>query len=158
MYAGKSYDILTLLEDPHVGNNWFPEPHLSSTIELEGQKIVVNGAFRHKECLRFSMSGGPFTDFTCTMCTRIPHEKDFRCRVVREDNSVEKRGFRGTAGGRRVGYLSVSELTVHNRLITKKLRTERMYHCAARASIARLKVRRPTLKRLQRSVLVKPMF
>ena len=146
MYASKNYTILSLFEDPHSGNNWYSEPHLSSIIEFESRKIIVNGAFRHKKCLRFSVSGVPFTNFTCTMCTIIPQEKDFRCRVVREDNSIEKRGSRGTAGGRRVGYLSVSELTVHNRLIMKKLRIERMYHCLARANIARLKVCRPTLK------------
>jgi hypothetical protein len=35
-------------------------------------------------------------------------------RVVRENTAIDKRG------GRRLGYLSTKELSVHNRLITKK--------------------------------------
>ena len=25
MYSGKNYNILSLLEDPHLGNNWYSE-------------------------------------------------------------------------------------------------------------------------------------
>ncbi len=47
----------------------------------------VCGAFRHRECVRFSSSGEPFQNLTCSVCARIPQEKDFRMRVVREDRS-----------------------------------------------------------------------
>ena len=53
MYSGKNYNILSLLEDPHLGNNWYSELHLSSIIEFESRKIIVNGVFRHKKCCVF---------------------------------------------------------------------------------------------------------
>ena len=66
--------------------------------------------------------------------------------MVREERALEKRGSRGTATGRRVGYLSALELSAHSRLLAKKHRKERFRHWGAKARIAQLKVSRPTLK------------
>lgn len=67
-------------------------------------------------------------------------------RVVREDKALEKRGTRNTCKERRLGYLQMNELSSHSRIITKKLKLEKMYHWAAKARIVQLRVKRPTLK------------
>jgi hypothetical protein len=66
IYSGKSYDITSLLMDPMPGFNWVLEPHTNDKLH------VVSGCFRHKVCKRFSSSGEPFTDFTCSECCNIP--------------------------------------------------------------------------------------
>lgn len=106
----------------------------------------MKGTFRHRSCRRFSSSTKPFPNFTCNMCESIVDESDFRLRVGREERAVEKRGSRGTAAGRRVGYLSAVELSAHSQLLAQKHRKERFKHWGAKARIAQLKVSRPTLK------------
>ena len=80
------------------------------------------------------------------MCQSIIFECDFRSRVLREERAIGKRGSRGTGLGRRAGYLSVFEVTVHSRLLNKKLKKEQMRHWSAKAKIAQLKVSRPILR------------
>ena len=82
------------------------------------------------------MSNEPWPHLTCSMCATIPCLTDFRLRVMREDKSIEKRGTRSTDGGRRLGYLSFPELTTHSKLVSKKLRSERLFHWAAKLRIA----------------------
>ena len=146
MYAGKSYPIDPLLFDPHPGKNWYPEPYLEAFFTVGSDLVLVKGSFRHRSCRRFSSSNTGFFNFTCDMCESIVDESDFRLRVVREERALEKRGSRGTATGRRVGYLSALELSAHSRLLAKKYRKERFRHWGAKARIAQLKVSRPTLK------------
>ena len=146
IYGGKSYGLHSLLFDPHPGKLWYPEPHLEACFSVEGDVTIVKGAFRHRSCRRVSKFGKPFPNFTCDMCQTIVSECDFRSRVIREERAVEKRGCRGTGLGRRVGYLSVFELSVHSRLLTKKLKTEQMRHWSAKARIVQLKVSCPTLR------------
>jgi hypothetical protein len=90
IYSGKSYDITGLLMDPMPGFNWVPEPHTKGTFMYNDKLHVVSGCFRHKVCKRFSLSGEPFTNFTCSECCNIQQESDFRMQVVREDVSLEK--------------------------------------------------------------------
>lgn len=145
-YGGKVCDVSALLQDPHPGNNWFVEPHVKADVKVHDNIVQVSGVFRHKECLRFALGDDPFLDLTCPKCARIPHEPDFRGRVLREEQAVEKRGCRGTEGGRRIGYLSMAELAAHGRNLSKKYRYERMSHWACKARIVQLKVKRPTFK------------
>jgi hypothetical protein len=67
---------------------------------VEGELKKICGAFRHRECVRFSSSGELFPNLTCSVCARIPHKMDFRMRVVREDRSLVKRGSRCIGLGR----------------------------------------------------------
>ena len=120
LYGRKSYVVKGLLDDPHPGKDWYPEPHLKISFQIGQDLIQIDGSFRHRNCNRISSSGGSFDGLTCASCKRIPHELDFRMRVVREDKAIDKRGGGSTGGGRRLGCLSIKELSVHNRLITKK--------------------------------------
>ena len=145
-YAGKSYKVLGLLNDPHPGVNWYCEPPISCGFTVDGSLVSVNGCFRHQQCVCFSASGKSFLDFSCGACTHIPLETNFRLRVVREDRALEKRGTRGTEARRRLGYLSLLEVVCHNRSISGQFRHERMMHCHAKTKIAQLKMSRPTMK------------
>ena len=146
VYAGKSYAINGVLNDPHCGKLWYSEPYLEALLRVHGEVVVVKGAFRHRSCIRFSIFGKPLVDFTCSMCSSIVSETEFRLRVVREEHAMEKRGFRDTRMGRRAGYLSVLELRSHSRKLVKKFRLEKMRHWAAKTRIAQLKMKRPTLR------------
>ena len=110
-YGGNSYLVSSLLNDPHSGSQWYPEPHLSATIQVQDGVVQVNGTFWHRECARLSLSSKPFPNLTCPLCAQIPCQNDFRMRIWREDWAVVKRGHRSTAGGIRLGYLSVHELS-----------------------------------------------
>jgi hypothetical protein len=145
-YGGKPYNIRALVNDAHPGKNWFAEPCLRGEVMLEGGLLTVEGAFRHRNCLRISASDDGFENLTCTKCASIPSEDDFRMRVLREDRAIEKRGTRSTGSGRRVGYLHMLEVNSHSRQLSQKFRRERSLHWAAKARIVQLKVKRPTLK------------
>ena len=146
MYGRKSYGIDSLLFDPHPGKAWYPEPHLKALLHVEEEIVIIKGSFRHQDCKRVSLSGKSFTGFTCSMCSSIVLETNFRLRIVREEHAVHKCGSRGTGAGRRVGYLSLFELTTHSRILTKKLKLEKLRHWSARTRVAQLKVSRPTLR------------
>jgi len=45
-----------------------------------------------------SINNELWINLTCSACTSIPFEIDFRLRVVREDISFEKRGSQSTEG------------------------------------------------------------
>ena len=117
VYGGKTFDVTGILSDPHPGKHWYTEPHLETLLPLQQQVLTVKGSFRHRDCKRICLSGEPFFDFTCSKCCSIPLETNFRLRVVREEHSVSKRGSRSTAGGRRVGYLSMLELNSYSRVL-----------------------------------------
>ena len=102
--------------------------------------MYVEGCLRHVQCARLSTSGYPFQNFSCSACTRIPQEMDFRLRVGREDAALEKRGCRGTGEGRRIGYLSMHELAKHSRIIAKKLKNKRHHSWYQKAQLVRLAV------------------
>ena len=144
-YGGKSYVIDGLLQDIHPGQQWYPEPYVEAEFEVDGKVVLVKGTFRHRNCSRFSISGDPFPDFACSMCSKIPAEGDFRLRVLREDKALEKRGMRGSMQGRRIGFLSVLEMSGHIRLTNKKYHVERMKRWVGKARIAQLRVKRPSL-------------
>ena len=146
LYGGKSYSIDALLFDPHVGKVWYPEPYLEALLRVQDDVVIVKGSFRHRKCKRISLSKEPFPGFTCSMCAAIVFETDFKLRVIREEHAVEKHGSRGTGAGRRVGYLSLFELTSHSRTLAKKLRLEKLQHWSAKTIVAQLKMSCPTLK------------
>lgn len=106
----------------------------------------MKGAFRHRECKRFSSFADPFPGFTCSMCCSIVSETDFRLHVVCEEHCLEKCGSRGIAPSRRIGYLSIFELTSHSRVLAKKLKKEKLLYWSAKTQVAQLKMSRPTLK------------
>ena len=81
MYGRKSYDIESLLFDPHPGKAWYLEPHLEALLHVE-EIVIVKGSFRHRDCKRVLLSGRPFTGFTCSMCSNIVSEIDFRLHIV----------------------------------------------------------------------------
>jgi hypothetical protein len=117
--------------DPMPGFNWVPEPHTKRTFMYNDKLHIISGCFRHKVCKRFSSSGEPFTDFSCSEYCNIPQKSDFRMRVVREDISLKKWGRRSTGLGRRLCYLSNVELTAHSRSLEKRLNHEKLkvwYH------------------------------
>jgi len=145
-YGGNSYEVIALLNDPHSGVEWYPEPHLVATVQVGIDVVQMSGSFRSRKCRRVSMSLQPFTNLTCPACAQIPRENDFRMRIWREDHALVKRGHRSTAGGIRLGYLSVHEVSKHMREMSTKYRIEKLHHCHARMRIVQLKVKRPTLR------------
>ena len=120
IYRRKSYGIDALLFDLYSGKLSYPKPHLMACFSLEGDVIIVKGAFRHTSHRRVSESAEPSSNLTCDMCQSIVVECDFRSRVLREERTIKIRGSRGTGLGRRVGYLFVFELSAHSRLLAKK--------------------------------------
>ena len=149
-YSGVSYSVRDLLNDLHVGGVWYLEPHVNASFSRRGQVFQINGTYRHRLCTRVDRSNEGFTDLCCSMCATIPLENDFRKRILREDRSVEKRGTRTTGAGRRIGYLSILELTQHSREMKRKLQAEKLLHLSAKARIVQLKVKRPSLRELAR--------
>lgn len=145
-YAGKSYEVSGLFFDIKPGQYWYPEPWLQETFVVDGICVNINGTFRHRSCLRVSTDNKPWSNLTCSMCGSIPSLTDFKLRVIREDKCLTKRGMRTTESGRRIGYLSLLELTSHSRSVSSKLRSERLLYRAAKLQIVQLKVKRPTLK------------
>jgi hypothetical protein len=139
-YSGKVYDVKGLLHDPHSGTNWCAEPAIAVEFQVQSEVVKVHGNFRHIECVRMSSSGMPFTNFTCSFCTRISKEYDFRKRVCREEKSIEKRGTRTMQLGRRIDYLLVQELAFHSQKLGRQLREERALHWSMRARVAQLKM------------------
>ena len=134
-YGGAKYSVKSLLADPHSGVEWYTEPHLVGLVPVGSNVIMIDSAFRARDCNRFVVSGEPFPALTCYNCAKIPNMNDFRKQVTREHIRVEKRGGRGTGGGRRLGYLSVIELAAHGRILSKQLGDEHVYHGAAKARI-----------------------
>ena len=150
-YGGKNYLVKDLLNDMHVGGNWIVEPKTKGTIQSKtGDVVHVHGCFRHVSCKKISLTGEPFTDLTCSKCVRIPQEVDFRLRVIREEASLDKRGTRSTGQGRRFGYLQYLELVGTSCKRCLEVRILRTQVWANKAKVARLKVRRPTLKEATR--------
>ena len=81
----------------------------------------------------------------CPNCTRIPLEKDFKTRVIREECIVEKRGDRGTDRGRCLGYMSMFELASCSRQVIQQHELDCLRLQHAKAKIIWLKIQRPTL-------------
>jgi hypothetical protein len=109
-YAGKRYNIGSILQDTMPGVTWIPEPQIQAVFDDKGVSVAITGCFRHKLCMRLSVSRKPFADYSCAHCCTIPQESDFRIRVVREDLSLDKPGTRSIGSGIRLGYLSHAEL------------------------------------------------
>ena len=105
IYGGISYSMKSLLEDRHLGVDWYLEPHLNAYVRFYDHDIEVHGTFRHRMCCRVSSSVEGFPDLTCNFCAEIPRLVGFRLSVIREDKSIVKRGSRTSFGGIRVGYL-----------------------------------------------------
>ena len=145
-YGGNSYVVNALINDPHSGVEWYPEPHLRVDVQICGVVVHVNGTFRHRKCVRMAMGLEPFPDLTCPMCAQIPRENDFRMRIKREDQALVKGGHRTTAGGIRLGYLGVYEVSKHTRELSTKYRLEKLHYWHARTRIVQLKARRPTMR------------
>lgn len=49
-YGGQNDCAQNLLNDTHIGSNWYPEPHVACLIEIDGVLIHVKGSFRHHDC------------------------------------------------------------------------------------------------------------
>jgi hypothetical protein len=150
-YANKSYAMQGLLQDPKPGVNWVQESYVVANVGCEGSVKIVRGTFRHITYVRLSTFGLLFPNLTCSSCSKIPQEKDFRMQVMREDRSLEKRGTRGTASGHRLGYIFVLELAKSCRIITKKYRIERAFHVHNWRRVAQLKMCKPLIKELHKT-------
>ena len=84
-YGRNWYVVTVLLDDPHRGVQWYPEPHLRALLDVRGITMEVSGAFRHKKCHCLSLSALSFPNLTCPMCVLVPLENDFRMHVRREE-------------------------------------------------------------------------
>jgi hypothetical protein len=78
--------------------------------------------------------------FTCSFCSWIVKEHDFRKRVLREHKADEKRGTRSIEPGRRIDYLSARELAFYNMKLGQKIQEERALYWMMRARVAQLKM------------------
>lgn len=114
-YNRNSYLVHALLNDPHSGDDWYPDLHLHAEVDVGGKTVNVNGCFRHKKCSRMSVTIESFANLTCPNCSLIPLQNDFTLRIGREDRALLKRGHRSIAGGIRLGYLSTVEISKYTR-------------------------------------------
>lgn len=106
-----------LNDQPKVDALWYAVAQVEREVwNISDQRTcVIKGLFRHQQCNLVSALGGGFTDLTCEKCWSILKEHDFRFRVLRELEAVEKRGTRGTGQGRRLGYLTMPEIQLQAR-------------------------------------------
>jgi hypothetical protein len=102
--------------------------------------VDIFGCFCYVMCLRVSASRLPFTGFTCSFCSQIVKDHDFRKRVFREHKADEKRGTRSIESGRKIDFFSTRELAFHRRKLGQKIREERALHWTIRARVAELKI------------------
>ena len=59
-YGGNSYGVNALLNDPHSGVKWYPEPHLCVVVEVHSEIVQVKGTFRHRKCKHIVVVLEPF--------------------------------------------------------------------------------------------------
>jgi len=103
----------------------------------------IDGCFRHRDCPWISNFGELFNNLTCDACSQIPQEIDFRKKVVQEDVAIVKRGAKGVRFGRRLKYLSIHELSAHDRAICKKYQASKFVLWYQKGKVAQLKMYRP---------------
>lgn len=102
---------------------------MKDVIVMVGKCVQINGTFRHKSCLRTSISNEPWVGLiTCNIFANIPFETNFRSRVVGEDKFIKKQGSRSAKFGIRISYLSLPELITYSSSISKQLEIQRLYH------------------------------
>ena len=145
-YGKNSFLVNVLLDDPHFGVKWYPKPHLSAVVQVQGQMQNIRGAFQHRNCNRLSVTAEPFPNLTCPNYVLIPLQTDFRMRVRREDRALVKRGHCSTTLGIRLDYLSTVEISKHTRKLMKKFRLMKLEYWNARTRIVQLKTKRPTMR------------
>ena len=125
-YGGNFYPVRALLDDPHSGVLWYPEPELIASVHVRKENVEVRGTFRHRNCDRLAIGMQPFVNLTCCKCALIPLQHDFRMRVRREESALLKRGHHSTALGIRLDYLFVLEVSRHTRSLSKKFRLQKL--------------------------------
>lgn len=103
-------NVKCFLDDSRGGVHWTCEPSTKAVILLGTELVEINGTFRHNDCKRVSLEGVPFSNLQCSSCASIPKERDFCMRVYRDMHSRGERGLRDTGGGRRLDYLTHSEI------------------------------------------------
>jgi hypothetical protein len=108
------------LHDPFLGFAWVAKPQTKMELKLRCLEYKIDGCFQHRDCPWIFNFGEPFINLTCDVSSRIPQEPDFRKKVVLEDVAIIKRGARRTRFGRRLGYLSIHELSAHSHAICGK--------------------------------------
>ena len=90
-YNHNTYDMRGLLDDAKQGKLWIFEPCSSVEFMWNGDLVLVHGCFCHTQCSRDSTSSFHLLNFTCSQCSRISQEDDFRKKVTRENFAVEKK-------------------------------------------------------------------
>jgi hypothetical protein len=145
-YGNRIINIKILLDDIKPGKVWWMEPMTSGVIEFSGQSFVIEGTFRHKDCKRVSSNGFPFENFRCISCSSIPLEGDFRMRLVRMRNLPNERGSRTTGNGRRLEYLTNSELMNVSRSSRQLVRETKLDLWYTKSKLAVLMVRVRSLR------------
>lgn len=110
IFGKKVVDLQPFMDDSRGGTNWYCEPNTRVTMELRQALVEIFGTFRHKNCRRVNLSGVPFDGLMCNQCVSIPKERDFRMRVYRQTQSAICRGLRDTGLGRRLDYMTNSEI------------------------------------------------
>lgn len=103
-------DLKPFLDDYRGGASWDCESATMTTFLSREEVISIHGTFRHKECKRVNADGVPFDNFQCSKCASIPKEQDFCMRLFREKRAFESRGSRDTGGGRRLDFMTNSEI------------------------------------------------
>ena len=145
-YGGKKYNVQGLLQDSKSSTNWVLKPTTSVEFMFDGCHNITNGCFHHAQCLRFYATRTPFPQFSCSSCIDIVEEMDFRLCVVKEGHALIKQGLRDMGSGRKIDYLSTSELACHSHTLAKKFREEKSMHWIMKLKVAQLKMTKKGLK------------
>lgn len=64
-YVGLQYNVEGMLNNPHAGGKWWPEPKLVCVVDERPENQMLKGAFRHAHCKRFSSTKQPWESFMC---------------------------------------------------------------------------------------------
>lgn len=97
--GGIEHEVKPLLRDLRVGGQWYPDPHFHCSASM-GEFVTHHGTFWHKQC----------QGFDCANCPTIPSLPDFKKRLERETESLQKRGSRVCEQGVRLKDLQRQEL------------------------------------------------
>ncbi|CAM6082507.1 unnamed protein product [Calypogeia fissa] len=146
---GEVSDIKPFLLDQLRGKLWYSEPYVCAKLHFPNSIKLVKGCFRHINCKRINANQVSFTNFTCDVCATIPQEKDYYCRVWREQRSIEKRGQWDTGNGRRFEVLSIEELPKVVREKNRSYRKVVRENWMLKVKLMRFKAKKKSFSRVQ---------
>ena len=139
-------NVKLLLDDTQPGTDkkslsWYPEPHLTHTVQLKSGPFHIKVTFRSTRCTRL----GNFSNNMCQQCADIPKSLSFRKRALLRQEKTGDDGKRDTSSIRDE-YLTRTETQTKLKEQQKSMEAKdsQLFFLASKA--ARLSIRNRTYK------------